>query len=132
MGLMCWWRLDQGPADTLCFMRQERSRTLLRPTCRDVKPEVGRALRARPGGGCGLGRARSARPPAEPGVIEEPGHDLARMVRDSFQRAWCCWAIAAVVALVTGREFVRARMPFPVKRGPGVTAVWPLSDFLPG
>lgn len=50
---------------------------------------------------------------------------------DRFQRGLVLLAIAGVVALVTGREFVAQRAPLPVKRGPGVAAVWQLSDFLP-
>ena len=50
---------------------------------------------------------------------------------DRLQRGLFLLAVAAAVALVTGREFVAQRAPAPVKRGPGVTAVWRLSDFLP-
>jgi predicted deacylase len=50
---------------------------------------------------------------------------------DKFRRGLVLLAAAAVVAVVTGREFVAQRTPFPVKRGPGVAEVWRLSDFLP-
>ena len=50
---------------------------------------------------------------------------------DKFRRGLVLLAAAAVVAAVTGREFVAQRTPFPVKRGPGVAVVWRLSDFLP-
>lgn len=51
---------------------------------------------------------------------------------DRFWRGLVLLAGAAAVALVTGRDFVAQRAPFAVKRGPGVTAAWRLSDFLPG
>ncbi len=50
---------------------------------------------------------------------------------DKFRRGLVLLAVAAIVAAVTGRAFVAQRTPFPAKRGPGVTAVWRLSDFLP-
>ena len=50
---------------------------------------------------------------------------------DKFRRGLGLLAVAAIVAAVTGRAFVAQRTPFPAKRGPGVTAVWRLSDFLP-
>ena len=39
--------------------------------------------------------------------------------------------VALAVAIVTGREFVEQRKPLLVKRGPGVTAIRHLSDYLP-
>jgi hypothetical protein len=38
---------------------------------------------------------------------------------------------AAVVATLAGRDFLAQRKPLPIKRGPGVTAVRQLSDYLP-
>lgn len=50
---------------------------------------------------------------------------------DKFRRGLVLLAAAAAIAAVTGREFVAQRTPFPVRRGPGVTAVWRLSDRVP-
>jgi hypothetical protein len=50
---------------------------------------------------------------------------------DKFRRGLILLAGAAAIAAVTGREFIAQRTPFPVRRGPGVTTVWRLSDFLP-
>lgn len=50
---------------------------------------------------------------------------------DKFRRGLILLAGAAVIATVSGRAFVAQRTPFPVRRGPGVTEVWRLSDFLP-
>lgn len=50
---------------------------------------------------------------------------------DRFRRGLILLAGAAAIATVTGHAFIAQRQPFPVRRGPGVTEVWRLSDFLP-
>jgi hypothetical protein len=50
---------------------------------------------------------------------------------DKFRRGLVLLAGAAAIAALTGREFIAQRTPFPVRQGPGVTAVWRLGDFLP-
>ncbi len=50
---------------------------------------------------------------------------------DRYRRGLVLLAGAALIALVTGREFAAQREPLPIRRGPGVTAVWSLRDFLP-
>ncbi|MBI5692475.1 MAG: succinylglutamate desuccinylase/aspartoacylase family protein [Verrucomicrobia bacterium] len=50
---------------------------------------------------------------------------------DKTRRGGVLLAAAVLVAAVTGRDFVAQRKHFAVHRGPGVTQVWRLSDFLP-
>jgi hypothetical protein len=52
--------------------------------------------------------------------------------RNRFRRGLVLLAGAALGAAVAGHGFVAQRTLFAVRRGPGVTAVWRLSDFAPG
>jgi hypothetical protein len=57
--------------------------------------------------------------------------NLRAFLADARVRGLLLLAVALAVAVVTGRAFLAQRQPLPVKRGPGVTAVRLLSDYLP-